>query len=213
MQNSAKPISAIICFNGGSCGDLLLTLCMSQLPYHFEFKLESAGFVNLKKQYFKEITKQIYHGKHSPDKIDFALCKPIENTHYTLDLYQNLADQIYFIDYADHLQQSVLTRYIEKRYHNNWQEFLLSNQQFLPVFAQNKVCIDNCADLFNIQWKKNLTEWRRRPNMIAVNFEDFFTYSNMQSIVEKITGRPIQSQQMFDSIYLPWQKKNLRWSG
>ena len=159
-------------------------------------------------QYFKEITKQIFLKQVQPDEIDYQLIKPIENTHYWFDFYKNIANKIYFIDYPDRMQYKVLARYVEKRYNNDREQFLLSSKKSLPEFVQPKVTLDNCMQLFAIQWKKNLSGWRSNTGMTAVSLEKFSDIISMQTIVEKIIDQPIGSKKDFEQIYLPWREKN-----
>ena len=208
MENTAKPISSIICFNGGTGGDMLLTLCLSQLDSDFNFKLEQQGFLNLKNQYFKETTKKIFCQQLTVSDLDCNKVTPIEHSHYYLDFYTSIAEKIFFIDYKDCMQQSVLERCVEKRYNNDWAQFLMDSKQFLPKFAQDKANEKNCAQLFNIQWKKNLLSWRNNPHMIAINLQEFSNKESMQNIVEKIIGQPLKSAKIFEDIYTDWQEKN-----
>lgn len=208
MENINKPISSIICFNGGSGGDILLTLCLTQFDVNFRYRFEDQGYLELKDQYFKEISKQIFYKNFLFDNIDYSKLRPIENTHYVLDFYKDISNKIFFIDYPDSMQHKILSRYIEKRFNNDWSKFINSAKQSLPKYAQNKLTTENCAKIFNIQWEKNLESWRNNSQMIAINLLDFSTSEKMQTVIEKIIGKSIESKQIFDKIYLPWQEKN-----
>lgn len=208
MQNSTKPISSIICFNGGSAGDLLLTLCLTQVNQDLAFSTETAGFINIKKQYFKNTSKQIFLKQISANDIDLTRVRPIENTHYFLDFYKNIADKIYFIDYPDHMQNKILSRYVEKKYQNDWSKFLTSAKESLPEFARTKVTVDNCMQLFAIQWKKNLIAWRDNPDIAPLAVEKFSSMESMIIMVEQIINQSIESKETFERIYKPWQEKN-----
>lgn len=208
MENTILPISAIICFNAGSAGDLLLALCLSQLNLSYDCFLDTNGAINLKKQYFKEITKQIYYKHNTPTDIDYNKVNPIENTHYYLDLYTNIAEQIYFIDYPDHYQFKILESFKKKRHQDSWLNFLEYNKNSLPKFAQQKVTINNVVEIFSKRWNRNLIGWRANSHMIPINFLDFFNTTKMQNIVEKIINQPIIYNEVFQTTYQSWLEKN-----
>jgi len=209
MENTVRPISAIICFNSGSAGDLLLSLCSAQLKINLFQSIDHTGAVNFKNQHFKEITKEIFYHKKELSDINFSLTRPIENTHYYLDFYPSIAKKIYFIDYPDHYGLKILETVKKKRYNNSWSVFLESNRDFLPEFARNKVTVNDVPDLFVKRWNKNLQSWRTNHNMIKVDFLNFFDPIKMQTIVETIIEQPVLSTQDFQNIYQPWLEKNL----
>jgi len=208
MENTILPISAIICFNSGSAGDLLLALCLSQLNPSYACFLDANGAINLKKQYFKEITKQIYYKHNTPADIDFNKVNPIENTHYYLDFYTDIAKTLYYINYPDNYQIKILESVKKKRHGDSWINFLEYNKQFLPEFAKQKVTVDNVIEIFSKRWNRNLLVWRANSHMIPINFLDFFNATKMQNIVEKIINQPVIYNEVFQTTYQSWLEKN-----
>jgi hypothetical protein len=208
MENFKLPISAIICFNSGSAGDMLVALCLSQLHNYSNFFLDTNGAINLERQYFKQITQQIYYKNLNQSDIEFSNVNPIENTHYYLDFYTSIAKQIYYIDYPDSYQIKILESVKKKRHNDSWEDFLEFNKEFLPEFAKQKVTIDNMIDIFLARWNRNLSGWKNNPHIIPVNFLDFFNATKIQAIVEKIIQRPLTDPNVFLTIWQSWLEKN-----
>lgn len=203
-----QTVSAIICFNSGSAGDLLRVLCLGQLTNTADYHLDSNGAINLEKQYFKEITKQIYHQQRTQDDIDLTQVTAIENTHYYLNFYPKLTQRIYFINYPDHYQLKILESVKKKRHNNSWENFLESNKKYLPEFARDRVTTENVIDVFSRRWQQNLKGWRNTPGMIPIEFTDFFDSKKMQLVVETVIARPLTDLVVFLATHQQWLEKN-----
>jgi len=208
MENVMQAVSAIICFNSGSAGDLLRSLCLDQLTDAADYHLDSNGAVNLEKQYFKEITKQIYYQQRVRDDIDLTQVTAIENTHYYLDFYPELTQRIYFINYPDHYQVKILESVKKKRHNNSWENFLESNREYLPEFARDRATINNVIDVFGRRWQQNLKGWRNTAGMIPIEFTDFFDSKKMQLIVETVIAGPLTDPVAFLAAHQQWLEKN-----
>jgi len=203
-----SAISAIICFNSGSAGDLLRGLCLDQLANTSDYHLDSNGAINLEKQYFKEITKQIYYQQGNQSDIDLTQVTAIENTHYYLNFYPKLTQRIYFINYPDHYQLKILESVKKKRHNNSWENFLEFNRKYLPEFARDRVTIDNAIDVFSRRWQQNLKDWRNTDGMIPIEFTDFFDSKKMQLVVEAVIAGPLTDPVAFLTAHQHWLEKN-----
>jgi hypothetical protein len=195
-------IQSIICFNGGSAGDLIKGLCLGQ------YQLESTGAVFFKNQYFKDITKKIYYQTASKNDIDIQKICTVDNTHFYMDFYHDLAKQIFYIDYPDHLQSSILTAVNNKRHQGNWQSFLEWALYSIPKPLQAKITADNTIDVFKILWSKNLQGWRKNPRMCPINFVDFFDSDKLKGIIEMVSNTTITNYDFFKHNHQSWLEKN-----
>jgi hypothetical protein len=210
MENTRLPISAIICFNSGSAGDLLLALCLSQIGYPSDHYIDNNGAVNFNPhtQYFKAITQDIFYGTSTKENIDFARVKKIENTHYYLDWYPSVCDHLYYIDYPENLQYKILESVKKKRYNDSWSNFLEDNKTFLPKFAQEKVTEKDIVNVFVQRWNKNLVGWRSNPLITPVSFLDFFEIKKIVKLIETINKQPCQDVEILEKIHTQWLENN-----
>jgi len=199
-----RPIRSIICFNPGSAGDLLKALCLDASQY----QLESHGGILLKNQYFKTFTEKVYYQTAEQQDINFELVHQVDNTHFYMDFYNNISEQVFYINYAYHLQIEILSAVNRKRYHNNWDEFISYHFYSIPAPLQKYISTKNAVEVFNIMWFKNLKEWRSNKKLIPIELADFFQYDAMKKIVENVTGKKITNFSEFDHTYHTWIKLN-----
>ena len=199
-----QTIQSIICFNPGSAGDLLKSLCIEKSQY----QLESHGGVLIKNEYFKNISKKIYYQSATWHDIDLELLYPVENTHFYIDFYHKIANKIFYINYPNHLQVEILNAVKHKRYHNDWNEFIAWHLYSIPEQLKKYVTVETAADVFNIMWLKNLRGWQNNNNLIPIELSDFFNYNTIQNVVEKVSGKKIQNINEFNLTYYNWIKSN-----
>ena len=198
-----QTIQSIICFNPGSAGDLLKSLCIEKSQY----QLESHGGVLIKNEYFKNISKKIYYQSATWHDIDLELLYPVENTHFYIDFYHKIANNIFYINYPNHLQAEILNTVKQKRHHDDWGKFIAWHLYSIPEQLKKYVTVETVEDIFNIMWLKNLRGWQNN-NLIPIELSDFFNYNKMQNIVEKVSGKKIQNINEFDLTYFDWIKSN-----
>lgn len=201
-----QHIQAIICFNGGSVGDLVKKL--SLLCYDIETGIvNDSGMVDLP-QYFKIFFKSVWDNKRQYKQINWNKIFPIENSHYYFEYYNDIAKNVYYIDYEDSVNPVILSEFLRKRFNHDWQLFLGRHIKSLPLALQDKVNESNYQQVFEIQWLKNLRGWRANPKLQPINFYDLLQRDTMISVVERITERNILDINKFDSIYAKWAENN-----
>ena len=205
MEIIINPIHSIICFNSGSAGDLIKGLCLGPSQY----QLESGGSILLDNQYFKNVSKKIYHKSMSADEIDFTQVCKIENTHFYMDFYHQIANQIFYIDYPDEAQLRILNAVKQKRHNNDWDNFLKGNLYSIPDPLKEKINTQNVIEVFRIMWFKNLEGWRANKLMHRLNFVDFFDLNKLKNIVELVSGTEITNHNDFKIAHQAWLEKNL----
>ena len=208
MQSTQFPVSAIICFNSGSAGDLLLALCLSQLDSHCDYYIDNNGAVNLHTQYFKDITRDIFYGNATKENMDFAKVKKIENTHYYLDWYPHVCENIYYIDYCENLQYKILEAVKKKRHKDSWSNFLQDNKVYLPSYFQDKVTEKDVINVFATRWNRNLIGWRSNSLITPISFLDLFEIEKIIKIIETINKQPCQDIEIIKKTHAHWLEKN-----
>lgn len=201
-----QPIQAIICFNGGSAGDLIKKL--SLLCYDVDLGIvQEDGLVKLP-QYFKNFFTNVWKENSDINKIDWNQVSVIENSHYYLDCFREISQRLYFIDYKDNITTTILSEFIRKRNNNTLENFVAQHIHSLPAELQSKVNVTNCIKIFEIQWLKNIKSWRANPNLTAIDFYDILKRDTALKVVENITGNKIKDIDKFDSIYSYWAERN-----
>jgi hypothetical protein len=208
MQSTQFPISSIICFNSGSAGDLLLALCLSQLDFQDDYYLDKHGAVNLHTQYFKDITRDIFYGNSTKENMDFTKVRKIENTHYYLDWYPHVCENMYYIDYPENLQYKILETVKKKRHKDSWSNFLQDNKIYLPSYFQEKVTEKDVVNVFVKRWNKNLIGWRSNPLITPISFLDLFEIKKILKIIETINKKPCGDIEIIKKTHAHWLEKN-----
>ena len=144
-------IQSIIVFNSASAGDFLTGLCWSQLNLSSDLlKQESSGRMNIKNQYFKNITTEMFYNPNSKINLDYNKVHPVENSHYWLDSYKTIAKSCFFIDYPDHIQENILQIYLEKVLNINWKKNLKSwrnNPEMSSISLEDFFCRSKIQDI------------------------------------------------------------------
>jgi len=202
-----QRIQSIICFNGGSAGDLLKALCLSAWNLDLS-AVDLTGRVDFKNRYFKAYSKSIWNKKCLSDDIKWDLMCPVENTHFYLPFYTDIAKKLYYINYNESINHVILKEYLRKRHENNWTLFFDYHIDSIPVKLQEYVNHENCQTVFEIQWIKNLKSWRSNRNLVPIEFTDMLDRHRMLEIVQTITDKCIDNIELFDKIYLNWKNNN-----
>lgn len=202
-------IRSIIVFNSATGGDFLTSLCWSQLAgTSGSFRQEDSGRMNLNNRYFKDITTKMYHEPGINLEFDPAQMHLVENSHYWLNVYNEIADQCVFIDYPEQIQSYIMQIYLEKVFGNDKQKMLERNMPHQQSFIAKKISVDNVEKILNIHWQKNIRAWRCNSNMLPIQLADFFDYQKMQSVVCQLIGHELVDEQKFEQIYNNWLSKN-----
>lgn len=209
MENTLSTVSAIICFNSGSAGDLLKALCLSQIDARYGFSLEPQGAILIENQYFKSVTEKIYHRHLDSKDIDLSRVSPVDNSHYYLDFYPDITKNLYYIDYPDSYDIKILETVKKKRYDDDWGRLLEKNLKHFPFLKRSRIKHEDIQKMFLVQWRKNLSGWRNNSLLQPINFLDFFESEKIQSVVEKIINRPLSKVEVFRSVYDAWFEKNI----
>jgi hypothetical protein len=205
-----QSIQSIICYTGGSGGDFLKLLCLSQhKDQNINFQINSNGLTLISNHYFKlQCEKSFIDNKICPADLNFDYVNPIENTHHFLDWFTGITNKIYFIDYDDSCASSVLQTYINKRFNNNITDFITMHTKTLPQWSQNIVNEHTALKIFSMRWTKQLQAWRQESRLEPINLSDFFVYSKIKNIVQNIVNDEILNQTLFDDIYYSWVNRN-----
>ena len=202
-----QRIQSLICFNGGSAGDLLKALCL--LTWNLDLSIvKQPGRIDFNSQYFKMFCEDIWNKKYCIDDIDWNLVCPVENSHYYLPFYKEVAEKLYYINYNDSANCVILKEYLRKRHNNDWAHFLDRHIESIPVELQHHINHDNCQRVFEIQWIKNLKSWRSNTNLMPIEFVDMLDRNRMLDLVQTITDKKLHNTDMFDNIYQNWKDNN-----
>lgn len=200
-------IQSIICFNGGSAGDLLKALCL--LAWDLDVsKLDPNGRIEFDSHYFKIFCKNVYLGQCQVNDIDWGCVFPVENSHFYLSCYTDIAKKLYYIDYDDAINPVILNEYVRKRHRNSWSHFLDYNTNFIPASLQKHVNSENCQQVFEINWMKNLKSWRANSNLMPIEFKDLLDRNHILDVVQTITDKKFNDITAFDKVYTEWKNNN-----
>jgi hypothetical protein len=203
------PIKSIIVFNSATAGDFLTALCWSQLLDSTDlYEQKKSGRMQTNNSYFKTITQQIYYSSDNNIEFDFAQTFPVENSHYWLDRYTDIADRCVYIDYPVEIQQDIMQIYIEKVFHNSVQKMLDLNLGNQNPYIASKMTVDNVIPILNIQWLKSLRGWQQNTRLTPIELKDFFTKSKIESIVRMLIDQEISDQKKFNELYDNWISNN-----
>jgi hypothetical protein len=199
-------ITSIIIFNGGAAGDFLKAICVEQLlgPKHV---LDGNGMIDFDHHHLKDVTESWYTNKNQL-MIDYDKLCAVENTHYYHECYKSLANNLFYIDYPDHLQPLIFKLYVKKRYNNNLDSLIQQHQSTIPKQLQHVVTVNNIESMLNILWIKNLRNWRKTSGLTKINFEDMLSYDNLEKVVEKIIQQPLSNPAQLKTTYQNWIDNN-----
>ena len=204
-----RPIKSIIVFNAAAAGDFLTVLCWSQLSIStHEYFQKTSGRMEIRNGYFKKITQESFYNPQQNIEFDFSQTFPVENSHYWLDRYCNMADRCVYINYPAEVQQGILQICIEKVFDNDLQKMVDLNIANQNPYIASKMTVDNVIPILNVQWLKNIKAWKQNNQLTAIELKDFFIKSKMENIVEMLIGQEISNQKKFDELYSNWINNN-----
>jgi hypothetical protein len=201
-----QPIQSIICFTGGSAGDLLAGICSEQLLGTSTYQIQNNGMAAFTSSTFKFITKEHYYTQSVPTEFPNAL--PVENTHFFLDFYPDITHRLFYIDYPDNVVGDIVEVYMKKRFKNDRQ--LLSDFVCQPYAEplKSKITKDNVIDVCKINWLKTIRSWRNNPLLSPVYLKDYFDRRQFYNIVETICQCKIKDLEKLSVNYDNWISKN-----
>jgi len=200
-----QSIQSIICFNGGSAGDFLAGMCSEQLLGKATYEIRANGMSQLSST-FKSMTKANYYSDTVPDSLENTL--PVENTHFYLDYYPEIARQLFYIDYPDDLARDIVQIFMIKRFNNN--PALLSDfiKESYAEPLRSKINSDNILDVCKINWLKNVRSWRSNARLKPLYLKDYFDQSSFYHMVETVCQCKIQNHDALALGYSDWISKN-----
>jgi hypothetical protein len=198
-------MQSIICFNGGSGGDFLKSLCLQK---DINYQITDAGMIEFNDHYFKSITEKIYDKKATVSDIDFDRVWKVDNSHYYFDFFNAISKNVYYIDYPDILTSHIIKTYINKRHNQDISLFLQRHLQSIPEPLRARVTVETAFRTFEILWMKNLSRWRNNKNLTAIDLKDLFDIDLVCNIVEQLQGHPINDLALLTSAHAIWISKN-----
>lgn len=202
-----RPIQAIICFNGGSAGDFLTGICSEQLSGLPTYTITNTGMAELSHK-FKNATEVNYHS--SDAWVDLSNAMPIENTHYYLDYYPQIAQKLFYIDYPDKISQDIVNIFMFKRFANDTERMANFMKQSYTDSMRSKLNASNIVDACKINWTKNIRSWRKNPLLEPLHLRDLFDRSTFYNMVETICQCKIKNYKTLSTGYNNWLEKNDR---
>lgn len=200
-------IQSIICFNGGSAGDFLKALCL--LAWDLDVsELDQNGRIEFENHYFKKFCEGVYRKNNVIENINWNSVFPVENSHFYLPCFIDLANKLYYINYDDAINPVILNEYLKKRHRNSWSHFYDYHINFIPDKLQKHVNSENCQQVFEINWIKNLKGWRSNPNLLPIELTDLLNRNQALNIVQTITDKKFNDTTLFDKVYTAWKNNN-----
>ena len=164
--------------------------------------------MTVKNMYFKKITQESFYNPKKKINFDFSQVFQVENSHYWLDQYSNIANRCVYINYPSEIQQDIMQIYIEKVFDNSVQKMLDYSIVDQTPYIASKMNVDNVIKILNIQWLKNINAWKQNNQLTAIELKDFFIKSKIESIVEMLIDGKISNQQKFNELYSNWVGTN-----
>lgn len=193
-------------FTGGSGGDFLKMLCCRQLYPEFNFQLTPAGMIDFNDHYFKDNSQRFFEGDQS--QLDYDRVHLVDNSHYYLENYANIADQLFFIDYPDSIVEVIVDIYIKKRFSGDLELFFNDHYSSLPETMKKYVNKENLVQISPTLWLKQLKVWRENTVLTPVQLSDFFNSQKLKIACETIMQSPIRDTALFDNDHNEWLEKN-----
>lgn len=199
-------IQSIICFNGGSAGDFLKLACNQQIDPNFDYTLSKLGMVELSHN-FKDFTNAVFNKTKTWDDIASVDVDQIDNTHFYLDEFKTLAKHLFYIDYPDSMNSTIVDLYATKRVRNH--SVLTQRVKLtLPLPLQRYVNESNAKEICQVRWKRNLETWRNNPDLAAIQLKDFFNFEKLSDIVACVSGQTKLDLTKLQVLHSAWVEKN-----
>jgi hypothetical protein len=204
-------IQSIITFNSATAGDFLMSVCCSQLQgFSLKFTQLESGRMIVNNTYFKKTSQELYYKKTNKVEWDFTKIYPVENSHFWIDAYRDLASTCVYINYPHQVQESIMDVYIEKVFDNDMQKMLDHNLPNMIPALRSKITVDNAKQVCNMLWLKNLKGWSNNSNLTPIELKDFFYKDKLEAIVKMLINNKITNQLAFNEIYNSWISKNTK---
>jgi hypothetical protein len=200
-------VKSIICFNGGSGGDFLKAICLTQFNY-LSFSVEDNGMMEFNHHYFKETCELCYKNLVDWTAIDPSQILPVENTHYYFEWFNNISSAIYYINYPDSMTDAIIKTYVDKRFQGNNDKFIELSLAKLPYDLQQIIPKSNALSAIGKTWIKNQQIWRNNPNMHAIELVDIFELAKLKTVVSKIVQKELIELDYLEQLHSTWTEKN-----
>ena len=201
-----QSVRAIICFNGGSAGDFLKLACNQQLNPGVEYYMSDRGMIEMPHD-FKDFTNAVFNKTRSWAEVNTVAVSPVDNTHFYFEEFKSLTKNLFYIDYPNSVNSTVVDLYANKRVQDLG--LLVSRvKSTLPVPMQRYVNEHTVKDICQIRWKRNIDGWRSNPDLCAVQLTDFFDFEKLTKIVTQVTGSAITNFSGLRALHTGWTEKN-----
>jgi hypothetical protein len=194
--------------SGGAGGDFIKMICCRQMYADFNFELTSSGMIHYETTYFKNTSEKFFKNNQHFGEFDYSLVHKVDNSHYYLDSYPTIANQLFFINYPESAAEFIVDIYKEKRRNNNITEFFNHHHTFLPDNIKKYATEENIIQIISKLWIKQLKIWQSNTALTPIQLTDFFNKEKLKVICETIMDCPVQNQEMFDLDATMWLDKN-----
>jgi hypothetical protein len=201
-------IRSIILFNGGSAGDLLKAACLEQIYQRSLHNLDNKGMVNLNHDYFKDFCRDFFHRRVTLSDLIRDRMHTVENTHYYLDIFSEIAMKVFYIDYPDSAQTTIMKAYLGKRFNNNIDLFFKEHFATIPDQFTSKIDCNNIISVCDILWINNLRSWRDKPNLEAIQFKHILNFDLFSAAIEKICQFSLNNKDKLHTTHTNWLESN-----
>ena len=211
------PIQSLICFNGGSAGDFLAGICSEQILGKSTYKIHTNGMAGFSGTFKTETIKNYYSNHAGVLQIcdhtktvltNFSNVLPVENTHYFLDFYPTIANQLFYIDYPDAIVGNIVETYLAKRFQYDRQLLADTICQQYREPLKSKINKDNIINVCKINWIKNVKSWRNNSLLEPLYLSDYFDRTKFYNMIEKICQQKITNFEKLSENYDNWISKN-----
>ena len=155
---------------------------------------------------FKTATKADYYNNNI--SVDLSSVLPIENTHYYLDYYPQLARKLFYIDYPDTMSHDIVNMFLFKRFDNNTELLADFIKKTYAEPIRSKLNANNIIEVCKINWTKNLRSWRNNSQLEPLYLKDYFDRSMFYNMVETVCQCKIKNYKTLSAGYDNWVSKN-----
>lgn len=202
-------LKSIICFNGGTGGDFLKSICLTQLPKTGSFRIEESGMIEFQSHYFKLMCEKYYEQPFDWQTLEQSLIFSVENSHYYFDWFHQISSKVYYIDYPDNMTDAIFDTFINKRYPDQLEKFVKKFLSKFPTTLQNKISINDAVTVIKKNWKQNQQRWRNNSKMHPIALIDLFDLDKIKKITcELVQQRPLTTWDLIEQLHFEWTTKN-----
>lgn len=203
-----RPIRSIIIYTGGAGGDFLKAICCQQLTPDFKFALTHRGMMNFRNHYFKDVSDQSVGTNQLPADLDLSKLDKIENSHFYLNGYQDLADRLFFIDYPDQYAPNIVEAYKKKRWFDDYNVLLEKHQHMFPNSFKKHINEESIIKMLSAMWVRQLKSLRANSALVSIQLSDMLDKTKLKSICQTIINCPLQNPALFDQTFDHWIQHN-----